>query len=391
MKKIKTLIIEKESQDRSLILSTISKLDYIKLVGQAENKEEAYAIMEDFQAQIIIIGNNLEEDKYDLSSALTKDFGDRGIILVEGELKEDTIYKGLSAGAKDVLISPFTSSKLVDSIYRVNQLLEETAQSEAETATIARQTVGRGKTITVFSSKGGVGKTFLSTNLAVALSQNTGKKVCLVDLDLDFGNLILALDLVPRLTMADVVDDIRGISRDTIESYLIPHESGIKLLPANLKPMINDFINADHIEVILKALRGAFDYVVVDMPARFYEPVNPAFQFADILFMVTTPELSTIRNIKASIETLEELNFSRDKIKVVLNKLDAKIGIRSKDVESTLNQPVYSVINANYNAVINSLNSGKPLVTSKPRSPLSRSIFALAKKIDKEFKEKDSR
>jgi len=120
------------------------------------------------------------------------------------------------------------------------------------------------------------------------LAKTPDKRVCLVDLDLDFGNVALALNIVPRYTILDIVDEIRNIDQDLIESYLVPHESGIKVLPANAKPQINEFVNAEHIERILRALQGNFDYVVVDMPARFYEPVNPAFQFADALFMVTT-------------------------------------------------------------------------------------------------------
>ena len=195
----------------------------------------------------------------------------------------------------------------------------------------------------------------------------------------------MALNLVPRFTILDIIDDIRNIDQDVIESYLIPHESGIKVLPANAKPQINEFVSADHIDVILRALQGAFDYVVVDMPARFYEPVNPAFQAADLLLMVTTPEISTLRNIKASILTLHELNFPKNKIKVLLNRADSSSQIKNKDVESTLGQDLYASIDADYKLATLSLNSGIPIVISKPRSAVGKSFGALAKKIVSEF------
>ena len=136
-----------------------------------------------------------------------------------------------------------------------------------------------GQVYTVFSTKGGVGKTFVSINLAASLAKNTEKRVVLVDLDLDFGNAALALNLYPKFTITDVIDDIRHMDSDLIESYLIPHASGIKVLPANLQPAMNDFINAEHIHVILESLRESFDYVVVDMPGRFVETIMPALGF----------------------------------------------------------------------------------------------------------------
>lgn len=387
MDKIKVLLVERSSSDRELISETLSKVDYINLIGEADNAEEANYFLNDSYPNVIIIGMNLELDRHSLAQSISNEYPDIAIIMIENELKEDTMYKALFAGAKDVIISPFTSSKLVDSIYRAAQLVKEKNVVHRDTTTKPRRKSSRGHVITVFSTKGGVGKTFVSTNLAISLAKDTDKRVCLVDLDLDFGNTVLALNMVPRFTILDIVDDIRNIDQDIIESYLIPHESGIKVLPANPRPQINEFINADHIEIILRSLQGAFDYIVIDMPARFYEPVNPAFQVADVLLMVTTPEISAVRNIKASIQTLQELNFPKSKIKVVLNKADSSGQIKSKDVESTLNQSLYGVIDADYKQAMLSLNNGIPVTIGKPKSSISKSFNALAKKINSEFVE----
>lgn len=385
MENIKVLMVEFQNKDRELVSETLSKVDYITLVGETDDLEEANYMLGEYNPNIVLLGANLTFDRYILAESITSEFPDIAIIMIENELKEDTMYKAIFAGARDVIISPFTSAKLVDSIYRSYQLIKEKNVVHKEKPITSRRRSGRGHVITVFSTKGGVGKTFLSTNLAISLAKNTDKRVCLVDLDLDFGNTVLALNIVPRFTILDIVDDIRNIDQDLIESYLVPHESGIKVLPANARPQINEFINADHIEIILRALQGAFDYVVVDMPARFYEPVNPAFQVADLLLMITTPEISTVRNIKASIQTLQELNFPKSKIKVVLNRADDSGQIKPKDVESTLGQSLYSIIDADYKLAMLSLNNGNPLVLFKPKSAITKSIVALAKKIISEF------
>lgn len=385
MDKIKVLLIEKTSDDKQIVTDTLAKVDYIDLVGEVTTTEEANYYIGEKYPNVVVLGTNLDFDRHEFTEYLAKEYPEIAVILVENQLLEDTMYKAIFAGAKDVIISPFTSSKLVDSIYRSYELVKDKEVIHRDTGSSRRRKSLNGNVVTVFSTKGGVGKTFVSTNLAISLSKEKDKRVCLVDLDLDFGNTVLALNLVPRFTIMDIVDDIRNIDQDIIESYLIPHESGIKVLPANAKPQINEFITAEHIEIILKALRGAFDYVVVDMPARFYEPVNPAFQFADVLLMITTPEISTLRNIKASILTLQELNFPKNKIKVVLNRADSSSQIKNKDVESTLGQSLYSVIDADYKLAILSLNSGTPVVVSKPRSSVSRGFTALAKQISKDF------
>ena len=386
MDKIKVLLVEKSSDDKALVVETLSKVDYITLVGEVSNSEEANYYINEKLPNVLLLGTKVEFDRYEYADFISKEFPEIAVVLVENQLLEDTMYKAIFVGAKDVIISPFSSSKLVDSIYRSYQLVKEKETVHRDSPTPVRRRRGsKGSVITIFSTKGGVGKTFISTNLAVSLAQNSDKRVCLVDLDLDFGNTVLALNLVPRFTILDIIDDIRNIDQDVIESYLIPHESGIKVLPANAKPQINEFVSADHIDIILRALQGAFDYVVVDMPARFYEPVNPAFQAADLLLMVTTPEISTIRNIKASILTLHELNFPKNKIKVVLNRADSSSQIKNKDVESTLGQDLYAVIDADYKLATLSLNSGTPVVTAKPRSSISKSFGSLAKKISGEF------
>jgi pilus assembly protein CpaE len=242
---------------------------------------------------------------------------------------------------------------------------------------VLRKKNQQGKIITVFSTKGGVGKTFISTNLAVSLAQHTKEKVVLVDLDLDFGNVALALNLVPRYTIADVINEIRNLDQELMEGYLVPHRSGIKVLAANAQPQTTDFVNAEHIEFMIKVLQSTFDYLVIDMPARFHEPVDPVFQLTDLLLLVTTQEVSTIRNIKASLAALNSWSYPQHKIKLVLNKAESHSDIKIKDVETTLDRSLFGMVPAEYKPVSSSLNKGIPAVLLYPRAKVSRGIQKL--------------
>ena len=378
MDRIKIVVVYEDLNDRSDIVEMLTNVEYTVVVGEAEKAEEAMEVIDEAGPEVVLIDSQITGDGYKLAENIVKEYPTLTIIMIEQELKEETMRKSIFAGAKDVLIYPFSPSKLVDSIYRSHQI-EKKKEVFQRDKPRARRKSRQGQVVTVFSTKGGVGKTFVAANLAVALAQHTKERVVLVDLDLDFGNAALALNIIPRYTISDIINEIRNLDQDLIESYLIPHKSGIKVLPANAQPQMAEFINSEHIGLILKVLQSAFDYVIVDMPARFCEPVNPAFQVADLLFLITTPEVSTVRNVKASLVALNELNYPKAKIKVLLNKAESRGEIKQKDVETTLNHSLYSVLPADYKMVNSSLNKGIPVVLLYPKAKVSRGFNELAR------------
>lgn len=384
MENIKVLIVEVLQEQRTNIIDILSNVEYIKIIGEADSLEETLKKLECKAADVVLMGSNVSENGYAATEKIISEYPELAVVIIDENLKKETIHKALFAGAKDVLIYPFTPAQLVDTIYRAHELLKKKSAVYRNNASKAKKQSSLGNVITLFSTKGGVGKTFIATNLAVALKKESGKRIVLVDLDLDFGNAALALNIAPKFTISDVVDDINNIDQDLIESYLIRHESGIRILPANLKPQITEFINADHVQVILKTLQKSFDYVIIDMPARFYETIGPAFVIADNLFVVTTPEISTIRNVKSALLTLNDLNYPKSKIKVILNRSDRGSLIKPKDIEATLNQNIYASINFDYKNAISSLNEGITVVERNTKTGMGKEFINVAKKIIKD-------
>lgn len=372
--KMRVILLADSETERLKMVEMLKNIDYIHLAGDFIDEENAWQVMERAPADILLLGSGRHGERYAFSQKVAAHHPHTGIIMIEDELLEETMHNALFAGAKDVLIKPIDPEKLMNAIYRIHQLRERTpvVNPDAPQKKIRKSELGQ--VYTVFSSKGGVGKTFVSINLAASLAKNPEKRVVLVDLDLDFGNAALALNLYPKFSITDVIDDIRHMDSDLIESYLTPHESGIKILPANLQPNMNDFINAEHIRVILESLRESFDYVVVDMPGRFVETIMPALALADHLLVITTPELSSVRNIKVLLATLKDLNFPQSKIRIVLNKEDIRGEIKRNDVETTLNKKVDATIGLDYKRVLSSLNRGVPLVFEYPKNSLSKNI-----------------
>jgi pilus assembly protein CpaE len=229
--------------------------------------------------------------------------------------------------------------------------------------------------ITVFSSKGGCGKTFLSTNLAVALSRS-GAEVALVDLDLHFGDVAIMLHLFPSHTIYDAAEN-PGLDALSLKSLLTRHDSGVWTLVAPTEPTIADTINPGAIGSILKLLRSAFDYVVIDTPPAFSEPVLAAFDESDWLVMLATLDVPSIKNLRLTLQTMELLHFPKSRIRVVINRADSKVGLRLPDVEKLLSSPVDTTIPSSRSVPL-SVNKGSPIMLEEPKGPVADSIRRVA-------------
>ncbi|MDF2473658.1 MAG: pilus assembly protein CpaE [Anaerocolumna sp.] len=380
MDNIKVLLLGKTGEIRSKIEEMFYSVDYIMLTGTVATEQEAMEILSGNMIDVILIDSNIEEDIYDIADRISSEYAEAAIIILEDSLLEENMHKAFLTGVKDILIKPMNPSVLFDSIYKANEQMKKKIVMRRENSAKNSKKPGRGKVITVYSAKGGAGKTFIAANLAVALAKSKNKRVVLVDLDLDYGNAALAFNIIPRFTILDIVDDIRNIDHEFIESYLTLTPSGIWVLPSGAKLMTNEFINMNHIEIILKTLQNAFDYIIVDMPGRTQDMENPAFILADYLFMVVTPEIAAIRNVKASLGILSERNYPKSKIKIILNRAGGN-EIRNRDIETTLNYSVYAHVNADSKRVASTMNVGIPFVQKYPHSTLSKNFNYLAKKI----------
>lgn len=381
MNKMKILLLADTENDRQNIMEILKNIDYVNVIGDYTDVEATWDSLERSSAEIMLLGAGVNGEGYAFAEKISAIHPELGIIMLENELLEETMHNALFSGAKDVLVKPLEPEKVANAIYRIHQLSERKAALQNNSANKKVRKRDLGQVYTVFSTKGGVGKTFVSINLAASLAKKQDARVVLLDLDLDFGNAALALNLYPKFTISDVVDDIRNIDSDLIESYLMPHESGIKVLPANLQQQMNDYMNAEHIRIILESLRESFDYIVVDMPARFVDKVMPALALADTLLVVTTPEISSVRNVKALLATLMDLNFPQSKVKIILNKEQIRGDIKLKDIEVTLNKKVDAAIGFDYQKVLSSLNRGIPLVSEYPKHSVSKNIEKLCIRI----------
>jgi pilus assembly protein CpaE len=219
----------------------------------------------------------------------------------------------------------------------------------------------------------------VATNLAAALADGGRRQVCLVDLDLAFGDVAIALQLFPAHTIADAVPLAGSLDAQALSSLLTPHSPGLTTLVAPVEPGHAESIPATLVTAILELLKQNFDYVVVDTPPAFDDHVLAAFDQSDMVALMATLDIPALKNLKLTLETLELLNYPRERWRIVLNRSDSKVGLALSEVEKTLKVPISLQVPSSRD-VPASINRGVPIVLDDPRHPVSQAIKAFAER-----------
>ncbi len=305
--------------------------------------------------------------------ALRAEAPETQLLLALNHWRASDLRETVRAGALDILRLPVADDALLDSI---NQALD------AGTRLVALHSVREpsagvatspGIVVAVVSASGGSGKTFLATNLAFHLQSQAKKQVCLVDLDLQFGELSTALRLRPRATIHDLISHEGGETDlgARFDDYLEAHESGFKVLSAPEDPAQADGIEAGDVARVLEAARSRFDYVIVDTPTALSEAVLVALEQADQIFVLATLDLPSVRNLGVMLATLKKLKVPSERIRLLLNKVEPDVGIDVERVEQYFPQGFSMVIP--YGREVNrSLNMGQPVLAYAPRGDVSK-------------------
>jgi pilus assembly protein CpaE len=291
---------------------------------------------------------------------------------VQGE--QEYLRKAMIAGAKDYLTKPFSGNELLQAIKQVYA----TEQNRRKVVAFEPKSAEPGKIITIFSTKGGVGKTTIASNLAVALNQTTGTRVGLVDADLQFGDIALFLNLLPRVTIAELVRDIDSLDDKLLDSYLTSYADGVRVLAAPLRPEQAEVVTGPHMTAILKAMRAAYKYVIVDTTPAFNEAMLAALDISDMVLVVAAMDLPTIKNVKLCLEIMDSLDYPQNKVHLVLNRAQSDGGMDISEAEDSLRRTFAATLPSDGKTVVSSVNRGIPFVTTNPNTPVSQSIFNLA-------------
>ncbi|MDA8235367.1 MAG: response regulator [Clostridia bacterium] len=380
MSKIKVLIVDDIAETRENVKRLMYFEEDMEVVGEAGNGEEAVTLAEKLRPDIILMDINMPVmDGITSTEQISLKLPRAGIIIMSVQGEQEYLKKAMMAGAREYMVKPFSSDELAETIRKVFDFEARRIDKlvPAERKAEIRQ---EPQVITVFSTKGGVGKTTIATNLAVSLVRETGRKVALIDLDLQFGDVAVMLNVMPKRTLTELVQEIGQLDGELLGSYLVPHPSGVKILPAPTRPEYAELITATQVEKILGLLKQNYDYIIVDTPPVFNDTNLVALDASDQILLILALDLPTIKNIKLSLEVLESLH-QRGKVRIILNRSSNDFGIKYEDVERSLGFLVAAHVPSDGRVVVASVNKGVPFAISHPGSPVTLSIKELTKMV----------
>ncbi len=380
MKKIPVVIIDRKEDSIEKLASLLGNISELDIIQKSKSINDLEILLQEDSPVLVFLGPNYQlDDIEDILKTYSIELRVVKLILLTNKTSAELLKKAIKLNVHDVMEFPFTQDELKDSIRRaesifINAFAVKTGKEEKE----GDYGKAEKKKIMVYSTKGGSGKSFIAVNLAIALRNQSKKEVALFDISYQFGDVALMLNLYPRHTVYDLVSVMDQLDGDMLKSFLTPHDSGVKVLPAPIDPSQDESISTRDTIKILKLLAGITDFIILDTPSTFSNTILSTIDEVDYLCMVASMDVPSIKNLKISLQVLEQLNFPKEKIFLILNRAGSKVGITLDEIEKTINRKIDIAI-PSHRIVPLTVNKGIPVIIDSPRSAVSKSINRLAK------------
>ncbi|HZD21937.1 MAG TPA: AAA family ATPase [Acidimicrobiia bacterium] len=347
----------------------------------ARSMEEASQTVSSVDTRMVLIGPSFSnEASMSQIKALHNQDPSLVLMMVAEEVTAELLRQGMRAGVSDVLETPLDEAKIEAAIEQfAHDVLHSQTARKSPAAPVAEEE-SEGRIITITSAKGGSGKTVLATNLALLLNRLPETKVCLVDADLQFGDVSLVLQLEPRFTMVNAAHELHQLDAELLDSLLTEHPSGLKVLAAPLEPAFADDITTAGLMQMLDVLKENYDYIIVDTAAMLDELILSLIEKSDDILMLVDMDLPSVKNAKLALETMRLLKFSTSNVKLVLNRSNAKAKLENREIEGALKMEIAASIPSDA-MVAASVNEGRPVVESDPKSKVSKGYASVAELI----------
>jgi pilus assembly protein CpaE len=367
---IRTFVAVDSGADRAVVQSALPASAEIEILGVINGLEESWNALQEAPIDLVAVACAGQSDRavFFIEGAL-KQWPDRPLVVLAQGAQTAFVRRVFEAGADDVVELPESPERVAFAFQK--------AVARRQGAAVASG-IAQAPMVCVLGPKGGTGKTLASSNLAVALAMR-GEKVVLVDLDLQFGDVGLALGLSPDKTIYDLAKSGGSLDIEKLESYLTPHVSGARVLMAPTRPDQASFVSVDLLRDVFTLLRSNYDCIVVDTPPGFTPEVIASIDSSTHICIVAMLDSLSLKNTKLGLETLELMGYDNGRITVLLNRADSRIGISSDDV-STIVGRVPEVLVPSDREIPKSLTDGVPIVIAAERSEAAKAFRSLAER-----------
>ena len=366
--RVKTLVALDGGVDRDVVEASLPEGSDIQVVALVDGLEEGWTALQETATDLVVVAcAGYSERTLVFIDGAVKQRRERPVVVLCDSSPNGFVRRVFEAGADDIITLPETPGNVLFTL--------EKAVARKQGAAVATG-IALAPMICVLGPKGGTGKTLTSCNLAVSLAQ-AGERVALVDLDLQFGDIGLALGLAPQRTIHDLVKAGGSVDAEKIDDFLVAHSSGVRVLMAPTRPDQATAITVEFLREVYSGLRAAHDFVIVDTPPGFAPEVIASIDSSSHVCMVGTLDSLSLKNTKLGLETLELMGYEHDRIRLLLNRADSRVGIGHDEVGAIIGRTPDVLIPSD-REIPCSVNEGKPIVLGNDRSEAARAFRGLA-------------
>lgn len=389
--KIRVVIVDDVSETRENVRKLLQFESDVDVVGVARTGKEGIQIAEELNPDVVLMDINMPDmDGITATEAIRAKQPAVQVIILSVQSDQNYMRRAMLAGARDFLTKPPMGDELISAIRRAGSM----AQTErAKTAYVPPAPVmgsmgvafglgaPKGKIVTVYSPKGGVGCTTIAVNLALTLN-NDDTRAVLVDGNLQFGDVAVFVNEQGKNTLADLTPRAEELDPEIVEEVMLKHAaSGLHILAAPNRPEYAEKVSSGQFLRVLEYLRQMYSYVVVDTSTYLTDATLSAIDISDLIILVTTQDIPSIKNCRLFLDLLQTMGVERDRILFVMNRFDKRVNITPERVAENLKQEVASVIPLDEQVATKAINRGVPFVLDGKNQPAARGIFSLAESV----------
>lgn len=364
-KPLRVVLVEPNPDHLTVLRGAVSEIAGLQVAGEAERFEHGLREVMKARPALVIVGVDEPEPGLELTEKVTALYPDTVIVISGDSSSAELVKRAMRAGVREFLARPPEPAEVQAALRR---LMRQRTQAETSPQLA-------GEMIAVFAAKGGLGATFLATNLAVLLAGSGEHRTAIVDLDLELGDVVTFLNLKAEHSILDLVDQGPGLDTQLLESTLATHRTGLRLLAQPEDAADADRIRSGEVGEVLTRLKTMFEYVVVDTARRFDERTLEALDLADHILLLAALDLPTIRNTRRCLEVFHRLGYG-ERLKLVVNRYRPHRA--SERLERSFGVPIYWHLPDDYATAISSINAGVPATEVGPETELATSLRTLA-------------
>jgi pilus assembly protein CpaE len=386
---IRVLVVDDIPETRDHLTKLLGFESDIDVIGSAASGREAIQMAVKLHPDVVLMDINMPDmDGIAATEQLSTSAPGTAVVMMSVQGEADYLRRSMLAGAREFLVKPFSSDELTASIRQVSSRERDKASRIGVPAAAgpgdghASGESDGGQVVAVFSPKGGVGRTTIAVNLAVAAASELGKRVVVMDGSFQFGDVGVLLNLNPKSkSIADVVAVLEAGELDSMDTFVMEHSSGVRVLLAPPSPEVAETITPAIVKRIIEMLRQDHDLVVVDCTAFFNDTTLAILDAADVILTMLSLEITSIKNMRLFLEVAEQLGYESGKVRLVLNRADSTLGIRVADVEHSIGRKVDESIVSDGRSVVYALNRGVPFFVSNREAQVSQDVLRLARSV----------